>query len=100
VSLPFQQLAKEPFRRAGVTISLDQYVNHVPVLIYGPPQILLLAIDFHENLIDVERITITTMPTFESSSVSNTKLDAPESDGFVADSDASFCEQILNITVA
>jgi hypothetical protein len=37
---------------------------------------------------------------FELSSVPNTKLDTPESDGFVADSDASFCEQILNITVA
>jgi hypothetical protein len=61
---------------------------------------LLLAIDFHENLIDVERIAITTMPPFESSSVSNTKLDKPESDGFVADSDTSLCKQILNVTVA
>jgi hypothetical protein len=69
-------------------------------LIYSSPQILLLAIDFHENLIEVERITITTMPTFESSSVSNTKLDTPESDRFVANSDASFSKQVLNVTVA
>jgi hypothetical protein len=40
------------------------------------------------------------MPTFESSSGSNTKLDTPESDCLVADGDASFSEQILNITTA
>jgi hypothetical protein len=40
------------------------------------------------------------MPSFESLSVSNTKLDTPESDCFVANDDASFSEQILNITTA
>ena len=43
-SLPLQKLAKEPFRRTGVTISLNQYVDHVPVLIpraglHSPPSI-------------------------------------------------------------
>jgi hypothetical protein len=61
---------------------------------------LLLAIDLHEDLIDVERIAVTTVPLFQSTSVSSTKLDTPESDGFVADANASFGEQILDITIA
>jgi hypothetical protein len=61
---------------------------------------LLPAIDLYEDLIDVERIAITTVPLFESTSVSSAKLDTPESDGFVADTNASFGEQILNITIA
>jgi len=61
---------------------------------------LLPAIDLHEELIDVERIAIPTVSLFESTSVSSAKLDTPESDGFVADTNASFGEQILNITIA
>jgi hypothetical protein len=61
---------------------------------------LLLAVDFHKNLIDVEPIAITTVSLFESTSVSCAKLDSPESDGFAADTNASFGEQILDITVA
>ncbi len=61
---------------------------------------LLLAIDFYEDFIEVERIAITTVSLFESTSVSSAKLDTPEPDGFVADTNASFGEQILDITIA
>jgi hypothetical protein len=61
---------------------------------------LLPAIDLHEDLIDVERIAITTVPLFEPTSVTSAKLDTTESDGFVADANASFGEPILNITIA
>jgi hypothetical protein len=61
---------------------------------------LLLAIDLHEDLIDVERIAATTVSLFESTSVSSAKLDTPESDGFVADTKASFREQVFDITTA
>jgi hypothetical protein len=37
---------------------------------------------------------------FESPSVSSAKLDTPESDGFIADIDASFREQVFDITMA
>jgi len=61
---------------------------------------VLLAIDLHKDLIDKERIAITTVSPFETPSVSSTKLDTPESDGFMADSDASFRQQIFDITIA
>jgi hypothetical protein len=94
----------KPFEEAlccsAISAGLQIDIYDFSILIHSPPQILLLAIDFHEDLIDVECIAITTMSPFESTSVSSTKLDTPESDGFVADGDASFCEQIFNITVA
>ena len=81
----------------------SQFVRHnVPglsVLIHSTPQILLLAIDFYEDFIEVERIAITTMSLLEPTSVSSAKLDTPESDGFVADTNASFGEQVLDITI-
>ena len=61
---------------------------------------MLLAIDLHADLIDVERITKTMMLPFERTIVSSAKLHTPESNGFVADSDATLCEQVFNITVA
>jgi hypothetical protein len=61
---------------------------------------LLLAIDLHEDLINVERIAVTTVSPFETTSISSAKLDTPGSDGFVADTNASFGEQILDITIA
>jgi hypothetical protein len=59
-----------------------------------------LAIDLHEDLIEVERIAVTTVPLIESTSVSSAKLNTPESDSFIADTNASFGEQILDITIA
>jgi hypothetical protein len=47
--------------------------------------IVPLAIDLHEDLIDVERIAVPTVPLLESTSVSIAKLNTPESDGFIAD---------------
>ena len=40
------------------------------------------------------------MPLLESKSVSSAKLNTPESDGFIADTNAAFGEQILDITIA
>jgi hypothetical protein len=49
--LPFQQLAKKPSRRAGVTIPLNQNVDHVPILVDGSPQVVALALDLQEDLV-------------------------------------------------
>jgi hypothetical protein len=69
-------------------------------LVDSSPQIVLFAMDLHEDLIDEERIAIATVSPFETMSVSSTKLDTPKSDGFIAESDASFREQIFDITIA
>jgi len=49
--LLLQKLAKEPFGCTGVAVSLNQDIDHVPVLIDGPPQIVSLSSDPHEDLV-------------------------------------------------
>lgn len=94
----------EPLEEAlccsAVSAGLQIDIDHFSILIHRPPQILLLTIDLHEDLIDVERIAVTSVSLFESTSVSSAKLDTPDSDGFVADTNASFGEQVFDITAA
>ena len=60
---------------------------------------MLLAIDLHENFIDVESVTVAAMLSLQPSCKNSTKLDALETDRFSGDSDASLSEEILYITV-
>jgi hypothetical protein len=61
---------------------------------------MLLAIDFYEDLINVEGIAVTSVLPLQSAGIDGTELDAPETDGFSGYSDAPFSEQIFNIPVA
>ena len=36
-------------------------INHFTILIHGPPQVVLLAIDLYEDLIDIEGIAISSV---------------------------------------
>ena len=94
-----QQTLEKPFSRSTVTLCLQVHINHVAVLIYGPPKIMLLPIDFHEHLIDEESVTIASMLSLQSSGVDGTKLDTPEADRFATDGDASFGKQIFDVAV-
>ena len=61
---------------------------------------MLLAVDFDEYLINVERVTEASVFSFQSSTVYSTELDTPEAGCFAADRDASFGEQVLDVSVA
>ena len=65
-----------------------------------PPQILLLAIDLDENLVDAEGIAIAFMLPFQAPGMFGTKRDTPASDSLVANDDASLSQDIFNIAVA
>ncbi len=61
---------------------------------------MLPTIDFHENLVDEEGVTITTVLSLQPSSILCTKFDAPEPDSLAADGNASLGQKIFNIPVA
>ena len=48
-----QQPAKEPLRGTGVAPALDQDVHHVAMLVDRPSEIVQLAADANEHLIQV-----------------------------------------------
>jgi hypothetical protein len=60
---------------------------------------MLLAIDLHEDFIDVESIAVAPMPSFQAACINGTELDAPEADRFSADDDAPLCQKIFNIAM-
>ncbi|MFT6958322.1 MAG: hypothetical protein ACJAYC_003339 [Halieaceae bacterium] len=61
---------------------------------------MLLAIGLHKDFINVEGIAIASVLSFQSGRIDRAKLDAPETDCLSADGDASFSEEIFDITVA
>jgi len=59
---------------------LEEYINHIAILIYSTPKIILLAVDLDEDFVDVESIAIASMLSFQAASINGTKLDTPETD--------------------
>jgi hypothetical protein len=57
---------------------------------------MLLAVDLHKHFVNVEGIAVASMFSLQSPSVFGSKFDAPEPDGFIADSDTTFGKQIFN----
>ena len=52
-----QEFSEQSLCGALITMRLDQNVDHIAVLIHGAPQILLLAVDSNEDLIQVPVVT-------------------------------------------
>ena len=59
---------------------------------------MLYALNFHENLIEEEGITVTLMPAAKSLGVRRAELDTPQSNGLVADRDSALGHEIFDIT--
>ena len=95
--LLLQKLAKEPFGYTGVAVSLNQDIDQVPVLIDGPPQIVSISSDPHEDLIQVPNVTQSILVEPESPSVLGAELPTPLPDGLVGDDDYPLREKLLNV---
>ena len=96
--LAAHQSLKEPLGGALIPAWLNQDVNHVAVLIHGPPKILLLAIDPHEDFVQVPDIAEAALAPLQLSSIVRTELLTPMSNGFIGDHDSAFGEKILDIS--
>ena len=55
------------------------------------------TVDLYEHFINVEGIAVSSVLSLQSSSIYSSEFDAPQPDGFVADGDATFSEQVFNI---
>ena len=81
---------EEPICSSPVTFFLQIHVNHFSVLIYRSPEVMLLIVNLNEGFIDVERVAVASVFSFQSTGVYDTKLDTPETNRFSANSDTSF----------
>jgi hypothetical protein len=79
---------------------LNENIDHVTILVDGPPQILSLTLDHHEQFVQIPSVAQASLPSPERPGVFDTKLPTPLSDGFVADGDAPLCQKIFHISEA
>jgi hypothetical protein len=78
---------------------LDQDVDHVAVLIHGTPQMLLLAVDSNEDLVQVP-VTEPTLTPLQFPRIARTELQTPAPDRLIRHDDSPFGQKILDISEA
>ena len=61
-SIALDQAFEKALCRLNISAYLQKNINNITVLVYCSPQVLLLAVDLNEHLINVERITETLAP--------------------------------------
>lgn len=86
--------------RNTISPCLEENIDDLPILINCPPQIMLLALNLDENLINKVSIAVTLMFTFQSPGMVGTKFYAPQTNRLIAGFDTSLSEQTFDITIA
>jgi hypothetical protein len=79
---------------------LNQYVNYIPVLIDGPPEIVALALYVHEDLVEVPYIAQPPLPTLERAHVLGSKHPAPLPDCLVGHDNPPLRQDFLDVAEA
>ena len=88
--MALQQALKEPRGRSSIPRGLQIHINHVTILICGPPEVMLLAIDSDKGHVNAEGIAVSSILAFHAAAIDSAKLDAPQSTRFTTDSGAAF----------
>ena len=97
---PGQQALEEALRGRGVPVVLDQDVEHDAVLVHRAPEIMQLAIDRQEHLIEVPCVARLRPALTELAGEVGAELEAPLPDALVADDDASLGQDKLHLAQA
>ena len=79
---------------------LDQDVQHDSVLVDGSPQPVPLPADLERHLVQMPLVAGSYASSTQPCRIRGSKLGAPLADGFVADDDPAFGEEIPNVTKA
>jgi len=61
---------------------------------------MLLTIDFDEDFVDVESVTIASVFSLQAAGINGAKFDTPQTNCFATNCYTSFSEQMLNISMA
>jgi hypothetical protein len=83
-----------------MSMLLNQDVDHIPILVDGSPEIVTLAPDVHEQLVQMPDVSSSTLPTSEVASVVESELLTPLPNGLVGDDDSAFREEVLDVSKA
>jgi hypothetical protein len=95
-----EQPAEELPRRRLVPAALHEDIQHIPVLIDGPPEIVLRAIDGDEDLVQVPLVTGLWPTAPQRIGVVLAELAAPLAHRLVGEDDPALGEQFLHVAIA
>jgi hypothetical protein len=95
-----EQLAEEPGGGLGVAPGGDQDVQHGAVLIHRPPQVLGLAVDLDEYLIEVPLVPWPGPSAAQSIGVGLAERSAPLPNCLVGNHDPALQHHLLDVTEA
>jgi hypothetical protein len=79
---------------------LNEDVDHIPILVDSPPKIVPLALDVHEELVQVPGVSHATLPTSEVPCVLRSELPTPLPDGLVGDDDPPLRQEFFDVAEA
>jgi hypothetical protein len=79
---------------------LHKDVEHVAVLVDGPPQVLLLVVDLDEDFVQVLLVAGPGLSAAQCVGVRLAELHAPAADRLVADGHTALDHQLLHLTEA
>ena len=100
VPTPLEQLAEERLRSGLIAMALDQDIQHVPVLINGPPEVVPFAVDGEEDFLQMPLIARSRTPASQLIGIGPPKLPAPMAYGFIGQHDPVCGHQFFNIPIA
>ncbi len=95
-----EQLPDERLGGLLVPPTLHQDIQHGPVLINGPPPIVLFRIDGEEDLIEMPLVTGLCPPPAQLVRVVLAKCAAPLADRLIREDDPARCQQFFPVAIA
>jgi len=85
-----QQTLEKPLCCRSVPPGMQINIYHFAILVNSCPQVMLLAVNLHEEFINEESIAVALVLPLQSARIDSPEFYTPEADRFAADSNASF----------
>jgi transposase len=100
--VPLERLPQEFQRRLVVTALADESFQNISFVIDGTPQVMRLAVDLHEHLVEMplpvaEMSAACDAPTTDLGRNDRPEPVPPEAHAFVADLDAALVQHVLDV---
>jgi hypothetical protein len=98
--LSMQQPAEEFLGRPLITMRLNQDVDHIAVLVDGPPQIRLLAVDSDKDFVQMPSVSQPVLKPLQFPNIIGTEFLTPQPNRLIRDDDSPLGKKILHISEA
>ena len=98
--LTLEQFPNKPLCRFSVSTRLNQDIQHIPVLVYRPPQVVLLSVDADKHLVKMPDITRPPCPGPNSFRILRPEAQTPLPDRIVVDLYSSTPQDLFHVAKA